>query len=101
MRNSNKLFRGLLLMAIAGGAAFSSSAADVRVGLSRQETYVGLRFTLQIQVANASKAEPPVVPSIDGVEIKSLGSPSRSTQIFTINGRTTTSTTQTFAFELK
>ncbi len=41
-----------------------------------------------------------MIPSIDGLDVKSLGTPSRSTRITTINGHTTTSTTQTFAFEL-
>src|SRR5258707_5846976 len=100
MNNAMKLLRSLMVAAIASGAALSASAADVRVGLSARETYVGSPVTLRIQVANATKAEPPIVPSIDGVDIKPLGAPSHSTQITTINGRTTTSTTQTFAYEL-
>lgn len=90
----------LIMAAIASGAALSANAAEVRVGLSTRETYVGSPVTLRIQVANATKAEPPVVPSIDGVDIKPLGAPTHSTQITTINGRTTTSTTQTFGYEL-
>ncbi len=69
-------------------------------GLSARETYVGLPITLQIQVRNASDRNPPTIPSVDGVEIKSLGAPSRSTQITTINGQTTTSTSMTYAYAL-
>jgi hypothetical protein len=90
----------LMVAVAAGGAAVAANAADVRVGLSARETYVGLPVTLRIQIANATKAEPPVVPSIDGVDVKPMGAPSRSTQITSINGQTTTTTTQTFAFEL-
>src|SRR6478609_6808597 len=95
-----KLLCGLMMTVVAGGAALAANAADVRVGLSTRETYVGSPVTLRIQVANAAKAEAPVVPNIDGVNIKALGAPSRSTQITSINGQTTTSTTQTFAYEL-
>ena len=100
MNNCAKSLCSLLMAAIAGGATLSLNAADVHVGLSTRETYVGLPVTLRIQVANAANAEPPVVPSIDGVEIKALGAPLRSTQITSINGRTTTSKTQIFAYEL-
>ncbi len=100
MKNNLQIFYVLMTMAIASGAAFSSSAAEVRVGLSARETYVGLPITLRIQVANATKAELPTVPSVDGLDVKSLGTPAHSTQITTINGHTTTSTTQTFAYEL-
>jgi tetratricopeptide (TPR) repeat protein len=100
MKNYRKLLGGLLMVVIAGGAAVRLSAAEVRVGLSTRETYVGLPVTLRVQVANATKTEPPILPNIDGLAIKSLGTPSHSTQITTINGRTTTTTTQSFAFEL-
>jgi tetratricopeptide (TPR) repeat protein len=89
-----------LATAYAIGAVQILSAAEVRVGLSVRETYVRLPVTLRIQVANATKVDPPTLPTIDGLAIKSLGNPSRSTQITTINGHTTTSTTLVFAFEL-
>lgn len=100
MNNKLKSLCGLLLAAIAVGAPLSVNAAEVRVGLSARETYVGLPVTLRIQVSDSAKADAPVVPSIDGVDIKTLGTPAQSTQITTINGRTTTSTTKTFAYEL-
>src|SRR5690349_8373845 len=100
MKPPTRMARLLLIAAVAGGAGTLANAAEVRVGLSTRETYVGLPVTLRIQVANATKAESPRVPEVDGLTIKSLGEPSHSTQITTINGRTTTSTTQTFAYEL-
>jgi TolA-binding protein len=100
MNNKMKMLLGLVLVAIASGVAVSATAAEVHVGLSTRETYVGLPVTLRIQIANAQKAEAPAVPSIEGVDVKAMGSPSRSTQITSINGRTTTNVTQTFAYQL-
>src|SRR3954469_24262271 len=97
MKIKMKSLCGLMVAVVAGGASLAANAADVRVGLSTRETYVGLPVTLRILVFDA-QAEAPVVPSIDGVDIKSPGAPAQSTQITTINGRTTTSTT--FAYEL-
>src|SRR5258708_7901363 len=100
MNKKMKSLCGLIVAAIAGGAVLSTNGAEVRVGLSARETYVGAPVTLRIQVADATKAELPVVPTIDGVEVKAVGMPSRSTQITTINGRTTTSVTQTYVYQL-
>lgn len=90
----------LLAVAFATGAAQMLQAATVRVGLSTRETYVGAPVTLRIQVADAKNVIPPTVPAVDGLAIKSLGDPSRSTQIMSVNGRTTTTVTQVFAFEV-
>jgi tetratricopeptide (TPR) repeat protein len=90
----------LLVIAIAGGAVSLANAAEVGIGLSTRETYVGLPVTLRIQIADATKVTPPRVPEIDGITVKSLGAPSRSTAISMVNGTTTTSTTLTFAYEL-
>lgn len=96
----NKLGLASLLLCLATGAATPLAAAEVRAGLSSQETYVGLPVTLQIQVSNAQSPQPPVIPTVDGLEIKSVGTPARSTQISSINGHTTTRSTLTFAFEV-
>jgi tetratricopeptide (TPR) repeat protein len=91
---------GVLFAAIAGGMALSASAAEVRASLSTRETYVGLPVTLQLQISDASKIDPPVMPKIDGVDIHLLGTPGRSTRITTINGQTTSSSSLTYAYEL-
>jgi hypothetical protein len=70
MNKKMKSMCGLVIAAIASGAALAANAADVRVGLSTRETYVGLPVTLRIQVSDAAKAEAPVVRSIDGVEFR-------------------------------
>ncbi len=100
MNKFMKSLCGVVLTTLLSGASVAASAAEVRVGLSARETYVGQPVMLRVQVANATKAEAPKVPEVDGVSIRSMGSPSRSTQVTVINGKTTTTTTQTFAYEL-
>ena len=95
-----KTLFGVVLTTLLSGASLAASAAEVLVALSSRETYVGQPVVLRVQVANATKAEAPTVPEVDGVSIRPLGSPSRSTQVTVINGKTTTTTTQTFAYEL-
>src|SRR3954447_6326216 len=75
-------------------------AAEVRVGLSARESYVGVPLTLQVRVSNAEDSKPPQVPDVDGLQIRAIGMPGRSTQITTINGRTTTNTSLTYNFEV-
>lgn len=94
------MWRGLLLAAFFGGGALRASAADVRVGVSTKDTYVGMPVLVQIQVSNASSVEPPVMPEVDGLDIRSRGTPSRSTRITTINGRTTKNTSLTYVYEV-
>lgn len=94
------IWRGLLLATLLGGAALHASAADVRIAVSARETYVGMPVVLQIQISNASQIEPPVIPPVDGLEIRSRGTPSRSTRITTINGKTTKTTSETYLYEI-
>src|SRR4051794_35205852 len=100
MKNYSKTSCGLLVAAALWGVGLAASAAEVRLGLSTRETHVGQPVTLRIQISNATKADAPTVPDVDGLTIRPLGSPSHSTQITSINGRTTTSITQTFAYEI-
>ncbi|HEX5471565.1 MAG TPA: BatD family protein [Lacipirellulaceae bacterium] len=95
-----KICLTFLFAAITVGLAANARAADVRAHLSAHETYVGLPIILRIQVDDASNADPPTIPKIDGLEVRSIGTPSRSTRITSINGRTTTNTSLTFAYEL-
>ncbi len=101
MRNNfYQFWFGVLLVALTGAMATDASAAEVRAAISTQDTYAGLPITLQIQISNASKFEPPTIPPIDGLEIKSRGTPARSTHITTINGRTTTNSSVTYVYEV-
>ena len=93
-------WRGFVLASAIVGGSLPTSAADVHVGVSSKDTYVGLPIILQIQVSDASSVEPPVFPEVDGLDIQSRGTPSQSTQITSINGRTTKSTTLTYVYEV-
>ena len=95
---TKSILSGTLVGILAIGLAANTSAAEVRAGLSSRETYVGLPITLQVQVSGNSDTSPPSIPSVDGLEIKSLGPPSRSTQITTINGQVTTSSSVTYSY---
>ncbi|TWU25859.1 BatD family protein [Bythopirellula polymerisocia] len=96
----SNICRFLVLATLIGGGALQASAADVRVGVSSRDTYVGMPVVLQIQVSNASSVEPPVIPTVDGLDIHSRGTPSQSTQITAINGRTTKNTSLTYVYEV-
>jgi tetratricopeptide (TPR) repeat protein len=99
----NRLKEFVVVFAIGAMSLVASSnlyAAEVHVGLSARECYVGVPVTLQVHVNNAADVKPPEVPSVDGLQIQAVGTPARSTQITTINGRTTTNTSLTYNFEV-
>jgi len=50
-------------------------AAEVRVHVSSEETYVGLPVVLQIHIANAQSHQPPVIEPVDGLVIEQAGPP--------------------------
>lgn len=89
-----------LIVVLAGVSGHFAQAADVRASISTQETYVGLPVRLQVEVRDATKVTPPVLPAIDGVKVDSVGRPGRSTRITSINGRMTTTTSSTYSFDL-
>ncbi len=64
-----------------------ASAADVDLRLSSREAYVGAPIVLQLDIVNAESYQPPTLPQIDGLQIRSVGAPSQSSQITIINGR--------------
>lgn len=100
MMNQLKYSLMSLLAVLASAAGHFAQAADVRVSMSTQETYVGLPVRLQVEVRDAAKVTPPVLPAIEGVKIDSVGRPGRSTRITSINGRMTTTTSSTYSFDL-
>src|SRR3954453_19854814 len=100
MNKVKQFFVIIAIGAVSLVASGSLSAADVHVGLNTRECYVGVPVTLQVRVNNAADVKPPVVPNVDGLQIQAFGTPARSTQITTINGRTTTNTSLTYSFEV-
>ena len=82
-------------------AAVSSSvfAGDVNVSISTREAYVGNPITLRVEIANANSHDAPRIEPMDGVDIRAVGTPSRSSQVSIINGRRSEKTSVTYAFE--
>ncbi len=81
------------------GVTPSHAQSDVRMQVSAQETYVGMPVTLYIQLENVSAEDVPEFPSIDGMDVRSEGIPSRNTSITIINGRRTESNSVTFSYQ--
>ena len=71
------------------GMTHTACAADVDARLSTKEGWVGVPVVLQISINNAADYEQPMMPEIDGCDIRSAGTPSQSSQITIINGRQT------------
>ncbi len=57
-------------------------------------------MTFQIQVSNATKSAPPAIPDVDGLSIRSLGTPSRSTQTTIINGSMSSTSSVIYSYEV-
>ena len=88
----------LVTMLIASGMAQSAIAQSVDVRMSAREAYVGMPIVLQIAIINAGDYEEPVLPAIDGCDIRAAGSPSQSSQITIINGRRSESRSVTMQY---
>ena len=52
--------------------AASALAAEVEFRLSAREAWVGAAITLEIEVANASSIEPPLLPEVQGATLRLL-----------------------------
>lgn len=87
MFHSNNYIRSILPVLIVGIAGSSAFAGDVSMRLSSREAYVGSPIQLLISINNASDYGQPTLPHIDGIEIRSAGAPSQSSQVTIINGR--------------
>ncbi len=101
--NHSHNYLGILYVVLAVtllGATRVQAQADVRMQISAQETYVGMPVTLQIQVEGRSATEPPEFPDVDGLDIRLVGTPSRSSSITIINGRRTESNSIVYSFQL-
>ncbi|QDU49615.1 BatD family protein [Gimesia panareensis] len=91
MFDSNNYLQSILAVIILGMAGSAASAGDVSMSVSSREAYVGSPIQMQISINNASDYEQPDLPQIDGVEVRSAGAPSQSSQVTVINGRRTES----------
>ena len=80
-------YRFAVALMVAWFCGALADAAEISVGVSSRETYVGLPITLEIRIDNAEDHEPPEIPDVDGLTIESAGAASSSRQITIINGR--------------
>jgi hypothetical protein len=89
----------LALMCIYPVTSTSLMAQDFQISASVSENrvFIGEQFLLSIEISGSTMRDVslPVLPEINGVRVLS-STPSRSTSISIVNGRTTTSTTYTF-----
>lgn len=102
----NTLFaytKSMLTLALLSGWGFanpSTQAAEIRASLSSHEAYLGSSITLSLEIVNADTSVVPTIPQIDGLDIQSLGSPSRSSQTTIINGRRSHRVSETHAWQI-
>ncbi|MCC5940721.1 MAG: protein BatD [Balneolaceae bacterium] len=95
MKNLKRVCSLLVLFMWAGN--LHAQDFQLQATVSESRIFIGEQFTLDVEVTGSSMRDVglPVISSIDGVRILS-STPSRSTSISIVNGRTTTSTTYTF-----
>ena len=90
-----KIFLSTILLC---GMANTTFAQNVDVRVSAREAYVGMPIVLQLAVQDASNYKEPTLPEIDGCDIRSVGSPSQSSQVTIINGRRSESRSVTMQY---
>ena len=91
------LFTALLILL---GAASQVVAGSVDARLSAREAYVGTPITLQITITDANDYGQPKLPEISGCDIRSVGAPSKSSQVTIINGRRSESRSVTMQYQI-
>lgn len=87
-------------MAALLAVASAARAGEVNASLSSREAYVGAPITLRLEVANAASHDEPVLPHVAGLDIESVGAPSRSTRTTIINARRTDRTSAIYAWRI-
>ena len=91
---------GLLLALALACAGSDARAAEVSASLSSREAYVGAPVTLTIRVEGVQDENEPAMPEVDGLEFRSLGAPSWSSQVTIINGRRSDSHAVEYAWQV-
>jgi tetratricopeptide (TPR) repeat protein len=104
MRNNRRQYTlAIALVAIIGGVAAmpaTAQAAEVRASLSSAEAYVGMPITVHVEVSSSEQHDPPSMPEIDGVDVRSSGAASRRSQTTIINGHRTQRSSVTYAWQM-
>lgn len=92
-------FLSLFLLLIPFGKfALAQQDFQLEATVSENKIFIGEQFNLRVEVSGSSMRDVslPVVPDIDGIGLLSQ-TPSRSSSISIVNGKTTTSTTYSYA----
>ena len=76
------------------------AAPRLTAQLSTREAYIGQPILLQILIINANTHTKPIVPEIDGLEIRSTGQPQQSTQTRIRNGVGSRTVTLMYVFQV-
>jgi len=103
MTNNNSCRRWLpicLLVLAASAEMRKVDASQVRASLSSREAYVDAPILLQVEIVNARSHEPPTIPAIKGLKIKSSGVPRRSSQTTIINGHVQQRSSTTYLWHI-
>ncbi len=103
MNKTGNVLSGLacffIFLILCSGAAPKLSAQDFNVGatVSENQVFIGEQFSLRIEITGSSMRDVslPSLPDLDGIRVLS-STPSRSTSLSIVNGRTSTSTTYTY-----
>jgi len=89
------------LVALLAALASTAYAADVSFRVLAREAWVGSPATIEIQVDDASTIATPVLPEVDGAEIRLLPGERSSSFTSIVNGRVTTRKSRTFIVEVR
>lgn len=85
------------LFTMLGSQSISAQDFSIEASVSENQIFIGEQFSLSVEVQGSSmrSVSLPVLPQIEGIRVLS-STPSRSSSISIVNGRTTSSTTYTF-----
>ena len=89
-----------VVMAASLGMSLPEASADVQTQISSREAYVGSPITFYVQVSGNGAQQTPQIPQIDGLDIRIVGAPNRSSQVTIINGRRSEFTSVTYSFQI-
>ncbi len=90
----------LLLVPTLCGAVAVRAQSSVALRLSSPTVNVNEAFTVSIEIANFTEAEPPVFPDLPNCTVRALPNAAESSSVYIINGRKTESHTRTYQFEV-
>jgi len=88
-----------LWVVLVGVLTAGALAGDVEFAISARNTYVGVPVQLQVTITNADDHEQPVLPDIDGADVR-LSVPSTRSMTSIINGRVEQTSTITYTVSI-